>query len=264
MDTPGSFNLARELGIKTYSFRHIKETPDLIAAVKKCGVNGIDLSACHVNYDDVAEQEKLLAICREEGVRISGIGVVNLKNDETFNRRFFAFAQRSRCGLVSCSFEPRDHETVMKMVERFCGEYGVCAAIHNHGGRHWLGNPTALRYVFEKCGKQVGLCIDTAWCLQAAGNPVEWLEMFGERLYGVHFKDLVFTREGKCHDIVVGQGALDLPAFIEKFRGLPFDGSAVVEFEGDDPVNQSARCVAAIRAVWDGKPAPARQENMAR
>ncbi|AHF92064.1 sugar phosphate isomerase [Opitutaceae bacterium TAV5] len=256
MNTPTSFDLARKLGIKTYSFRTIKEIPDLIAAVKKCGVDGVDLSACHVNYDDVAEQEKLIGLCRESGIRISGIGVTNLKNDEAFNRRFFAFAQRSQCGLVSCSFEPQDHETVIKMVERFCGEYGVHAAIHNHGGRHWLGNPTALRYVFEKCSKQVGLCLDTAWCLQAAGNPMEWLDMFGERLYGVHFKDLAFTREGKCQDVVVGQGALDLPAFIEKFRKLPFDGSVVVEFEGEDPVEQSARCVTAIRAVLAGQPVP--------
>ncbi len=257
MTTPATFDLARELGIKSYSFRHIKETADLIAAVKTCGVDGIDLSACHVNYDDVAEQEKLIALCREKGIRITGIGVANLKNDEAFNRRFFAFAQRAQCGLVSCSFDPQNHENVLKMVERFCDEYGVRAAIHNHGGRHWLGNPTALRYVFEKCDKRIGLCLDTAWCLQAAGNPMEWLDMFGERFYGVHFKDLAFTREGKCQDVIVGQGALDLPAFIAKFRTLPFDGSAVVEYEGEDPVNQSARCVAAIRAVWNGAPNPA-------
>lgn len=263
MNTHTSFDLSRELGIKTYSFRDIKDIPGLIAAVKKCGVDGVDLSACHVNYDDVGEQEKLIEQCREAGVRISGIGVANLKNDEAFNRRFFAFAQRAKCGLVSCSFEPTDHETVLKMVERFCDEYGVRAAIHNHGGRHWLGNPTALRYIFAKSGKQVGLCIDTAWCLQAGGNPVEWLDIFGERLYGVHFKDFTFDHKGKNHDVVVGQGALDLPAFIEKFGGLPFDGSAVVEFEGEDAVEQSALCVKAIREVLEGAARPALQESLA-
>jgi sugar phosphate isomerase/epimerase len=257
------FNLSSQLGIKSYSFRTIKEIPDLIDAIKECAVDGIDLSACHVNYDDVAEQEKLIALLGGAGIRISGIGVVNLQSDEAFNRRFFEFAQRSQCGLVSLSFEPQHHEDVIKMVERFCDEYGVRAAIHNHGGRHWLGNTTALRYVFGKSSDRIGLCLDTAWCLQAGGNPVEWLEIFGERLYGVHFKDFVFTREGKNQDIVVGQGALDLPAFIEKFRTLPFDGSAVVEFEGEDPVQQSARCVTAIRAVLDQASVPALQESLA-
>ena len=245
------FNLSSQLGIKSYSFRNIKEIPDLIAAVKECGVDGIDLSACHVNYDDVAQQEKVIGLCREAGIRISGIGVANLKSDEAFNRRFFAFAQRAQCGLVSLSFEPTDHENVIKMITRFCDEYGVRAAIHNHGGRHWMGNPTALRYVFGKCGKEMGLCLDTAWCLQAGGNPLEWLEIFGEKLYGVHFKDFTFSPDGKPQDVVVGQGALDLPAFIEKFRQLPFDGSAVLEFEGPDPVNHSALGVAAIRAAFD-------------
>lgn len=253
------FNLASQLGIKSYSFRTIKETPDLIAAVKQCGVDGVDLSACHVNYDDIAEQEKVIELCREAEMRISGIGVVKLTNDEAFNRRFFAFAQRAQCGLVSCSFELQDHEAVIKMVGRLCGEYGVRAAIHNHGGRDWLGNAKALAYVFGKCDENVGLCLDTAWCLQAGADPVEWLDMFGERLYGVHFKDFTFGLDGKPQDVVVGHGALDLPAFLDKFLTLPFDGSAVVEFEGEDAVNQSARCVKSIRAVLDQAQSPVLQ-----
>lgn len=257
------FNLSSQLGIKSYSFRDITEIPDLLAAVKECGVDGIDLSACHVNYEDIDQQDSLIEQCHDAGIRISGIGVANLKCEEAFNRRFFSFAERAGCGLVSCSFEPQDHLSTLKMISGFCDEYGVRAAIHNHGGRHWLGNPTALRYIFANCGKEIGLCLDTAWCLQAGGNPLEWLDIFGERLYGVHFKDFTFSREGKPQDVVVGQGALDLPDFLEKFGTLPFEGSAVIEFEGPDAVKQSARGVTAIRSALGQAKTPVLEPSLA-
>ena len=41
------FDLKNQLGIKSYSFRHITDNADVAAAVKECEVDGIDLSACH-------------------------------------------------------------------------------------------------------------------------------------------------------------------------------------------------------------------------
>ncbi|HSI85687.1 MAG TPA: sugar phosphate isomerase/epimerase family protein [Candidatus Methylacidiphilales bacterium] len=243
------FDLYNQLGIKSYSFRHIKENADVAAAVKECGVNAIDLSACHINYDDVAQQEQAIATYKEAGVSIVGIGVVGLKNDEAFNRRYFEFAKRAGCGVVSCSFDPQDHDAILAMVDRFTGEYGVRAAIHNHGGYHWMGNASILKYLFARTSNRIGLCIDTAWCLQAGEKPLAWLDTFGDRLYAIHFKDFEFARTGGTRDTIVGDGALDLPAFLEKFLALPFEGPAVVEYEGSDSVVQSAKCVAAIRKL---------------
>ncbi|WP_043585016.1 sugar phosphate isomerase/epimerase family protein [Geminisphaera colitermitum] len=251
-----SFDLARELGVKSYSFRHIKDNVDVAAAVRRCASDGIDLSACHVNYDDPAQQEQALAAYRAAGVRVSGIGVVGLRPDEAWNRRFFEFARRAGCGVVSFAFEPDGYEETLRSVEKLCEEFGVRAAIHNHGGRHWLGNSTILDYIFRRTNAaRIGLCLDTAWCLQAGDSPVAWLEKFAvaqPRLFAMHLKDFVFTEKGQCHDTIVGHGALDLPAFLKVFRSLPvaFNGSAVVEYEGDDAVEATARCVESIRAAW--------------
>ncbi|MDR1284159.1 MAG: sugar phosphate isomerase/epimerase [Opitutaceae bacterium] len=253
-----SFDLARELGVKSYSFRHISDNADVAAAVRRCGAHGIDLSACHVNYDDVAQQEQALEAYRAAGVRVSGIGVVGLRPDEAWNRRFFEFARRAGCGVVSFAFDPDGHEETLRSAEKLCEEFDMRGAIHNHGGRHWLGNSTILDYVFRRTSDRIGLCLDTAWCLQAGDSPVAWLDRldrqkkFGARLYGLHLKDFVFDEKGRYRDTVVGQGALDLPAFLKVFRTLPFTGSAVVEYEGDDAVEATARCVKAIRTAWAG------------
>lgn len=245
---PVPFDLDARLGVKSYSFRHIKENPDVAAAVKQCEVLGIDLSACHVNYDDRAQQEQAVAAYRDAGVTISGIGVVTLKNDEAFNRRFFEFARLAGCGLVSCSLDIDGYEDILRLARALCDRYGIRIAIHNHGGKHWLGNSTMLDYLFRRTGPEVGLCLDTAWCLQAGESPQTWVERFGDRLYGLHLKDFTFDPKGGYSDTVVGQGALDLPAFLKALRTAPALESAVVEYEGDDAVGMTHRCVQAIRA----------------
>ncbi|MEZ0217368.1 MAG: sugar phosphate isomerase/epimerase, partial [Rariglobus sp.] len=70
------------------------------------------------------------------------------------------------------------------------------------------------------------------------------------RLHALHLKDFRFDPSGRFHDTIIGEGALKLPAFLEKFRSLSFDGSAVVEYEGADAVEATGRCVAAVRAAW--------------
>ncbi|PTY05385.1 sugar phosphate isomerase/epimerase [Verrucomicrobia bacterium LW23] len=244
------FDLSNQLGIKTFSFRHITDNAEVAAAVKRCGVSSIDISGTHINYDDVDQQEKAIATYRNAGVAITGNGVVYVKNDEAFARRFFEFAKRagSDCDVVSCSFEPQDHLQVLAMLDRLAEEYGKRVAIHNHGGYNWLGSSAALKYVLANSSERVGICIDTAWCLQAGEDPLKWLELFGQRLYGIHFKDFTFTPKGKWQDTIIGEGSLDLPVFLEKFLALPFNGSAVVEFEGPDAVEQTAKCIAALRA----------------
>lgn len=243
------FNLDSSLGVKSYSLRHITDNHAVAAAVKQCGVNGIDLSACHVNYDDPAQQEHTIAAYRDAGVTISGVGVVYLKNDEAITRRFFDFARRAGCTLVSCNLDPDGQEDTLRLARALCDRYGMRVAIHNHGGKHWLGNSTMLDYVFRRTGPEVGLCLDTAWCIQAGESPLTWLERFGDRLYGLHLKDFTFARDGTHQDTVVGEGAFNLPPFLKALRTVPALESAVVEYEGDDAVGMTARCVQAIRAA---------------
>ena len=76
------------------------------------------------------------------------------------------------------------------------------------------------------------------------------MDQFGDRLYAIHMKDFVFDRNGTFEDVVVGEGSLDLPALLAAFKKLPFDGSACVEYEGEDAVEASARCVEAVRTAW--------------
>ena len=76
---------------------------------------------------------------------------------------------------------------------------------------------------------------------------------FGERLYGVHIKDFVFDRAGKPEDVVVGTGNLDLPGLFKAMAEVSFNGSPILEYEGDieNPVPALRQCVEAVRKEAD-------------
>jgi len=83
------------------------------------------------------------------------------------------------------------------------------------------------------------------------GDPVAWVDEFAGRVYGVHYKDFTFEPNGQWQDVVVGEGTLDLPAFVAALERTNFDGYAVIEYEGDpeDPVPSLQRCVESMRGV---------------
>ncbi len=245
------FDLNNEIGVKSWSFREIKENPACADAVLYCKSKVIDLSGSHVDYDDPASWQAVKAAYAGRGIAISGIGAAMFKPDEAWNRRFFEFAKFTDAKLVSLTFAMEDWEKSLASIEKLTEEYGIPAAIHNHGGYNWLGNSTALSYIFKRSSMRIGLCLDTAWCIHTEReNPVEWLDLFGDRTYGFHFKDFTWDRNGKHKDAIVGEGALDVKAVLEKFKTLSTIRSAVLEYEGPDAVECTAKSIANIRELY--------------
>ena len=245
------FDLQKFIGVKSYSFRTIKDSAECAHAVRSCESTVIDLSGTHVNYDAPETWAKVIADYADNGVTIAGTGVVSMRNDEAWNRRFFDFAKLAKAELVSITFDPTDWEQTVALVEKLSEEYGILTAIHNHGGYNWLGSSTALKYVFAKCSKRIGLCLDTAWCIHTEReNPVQWMELFGDRMYGIHFKDFVWERNGKHVDSIVGEGSLDLPATLEKFKEMELIKSACLEYEGPEAVECTRKSIANIRELY--------------
>ena len=245
------FDLQKLIGVKTYSFREIKDNAACAKAIRDCAGSTADISGTHVNYDAPETWGKIVSDYKDNGVVISGLGVVMAKPDEAFNKRFFEFAKLANIPLVSFSCAPEEWEKTVAIMEKFSDEYAIPTAIHNHGGYNWLGNSTIMKYVFGKCSKRVGLCLDTAWCIHTENeNPVQWMELFGDRMYGIHFKDFTWNRNGKHVDSIVGEGALDLPATIEKFKEMEHIISAVVEYEGPDAVECTRKSIENIRQLY--------------
>ena len=239
------------LGVQSWCFRNFKSNDALIEQLKKLGITCVELCGVHVDFKNPATFDEVIAKYKAAGIAIQSIGVNTVTEDESASEGGFIFAKKAGCGVVAVSFPMKNHLPAFRVAEKLAAKYGVKTAIHNHGGHDWLGSTTALDYVFELTNEHVGLCLDTAWALDAGEDPITLAKKFHGRLYGVHVKDFIFDRKGKPEDVVVGTGNLDLPQLMKLLCEINFDGSLTLEYEGDveNPVPALAKCVAAIKKV---------------
>lgn len=247
-------DFAKELGVQSFCFRGFEKNEVVAEKVKECGMTKIEICQKHVNFKDESQFEPALAAYRKAGVGIVSIGVQGFGNDEANERKFFKFAKAAGARFMSANFNVNKVPEAYRTAEKLAEEFDFHLGIHNHGGKHWLGSVEMLKNVFANTNKRIGLCLDTAWALDAREDPIKMAEMFADRLYGVHVKDFVFDRARKPEDVVVGTGNLDLKALLATLKKNGFNGYFVLEYEGDvnNPLPAIKKCVEAVRSAAAG------------
>jgi len=236
------------LGIQSYCFRKFLPLNELIDALKQAGLSYVEIWPRHIPFDaDEAEQDKALGTLKENGITIDSYGCVNFGADEAKSRQILDFCRKAGVKAISADPDPESYD----LMERLCDQYDINLAVHNHGRRHRYGRYEQLNELFGRTSPRFGLCLDTAWLLQVGEDPVEALDRYQDRLYGVHLKDFVFDEEGKHQDVIVGTGGLDLPAFMGRLDAMGFTGYMSLEYEGDadNPLPKVKECIAVIGKV---------------
>lgn len=238
-----------EFGVQSFCFRHFKDNRQVASLVKECGLDRMEICGVHVDFTKEETFPEVVSIYRQAGVKLISSGVNGLANREKEERKLFDFSRQAGASLMSISFDMRTIPDCFRTAERLAEEYGLRLAIHNHGGRHWLGSSEALSYVFSRTSGRIGLCLDTAWAMDAGEDPVVMVERFADRLYAVHIKDFVFDRARRHQDVIAGEGNLDLKKFFQALRKVSFSGESIIEYEAEaeNPVPALRRCVAALK-----------------
>ena len=245
---------ALDFGVQSYCFRNFKDNADVAAKVKQIGVSKIEICGVHGDFNNITLWKEQAAVYQKAGVEVCSIGVQTFGTDMGAARRWFECAQATGVKVITAHFQVSNFQTVVPQISALCDPYGNKVAIHCHGGYCFGGSPDVLTHLLSIGGPGIGLCLDTAWCMQIgphAGNPVEWVKRFSGRIFGVHYKDFVFARNGMWEDVVVGSGNLNVAAFVKALDADRFDGAAVIEYEAnpDNPVPALTDCVNAIRAA---------------
>lgn len=244
---------ARDFGVQSYCFRNFKDNAVVAQHVRDIGLDKVEVCAVHVNFDDPDLFPTAIETYRDAGVGIVSLGVETYTPDERFIHNRFEFARQAGAKHVSAHFRVQDYRETLPVVARLLEEYDLRMGIHCHGGYQFGGSPDVLRHLLDLGGERIGLCLDTAWCMQIGpgrGDPVEWvIDTFKGRIYGVHYKDFAFDERGQWTDVVVGTGNLDLPVFLDALESTNFDGFAVLEYEADpeNPVPALKACVEKMR-----------------
>lgn len=237
-----------ELGVQSYCLRGITDNEKVATAVKACGLRRIEVCAVHTKFDDPDAVGRLAEQYRGAGVPIVSIGVNRIGTDRQAAERLFACAKAAGLTRMSVDFPLDGIDESILLADELSERHGILLGIHNHGGRHWLGSVTALRWVFGRTSERVGLSLDTAWALDSHEDPIKMVSEFGGRLHIVHIKDFVFGRDRTPEDVVVGTGNLSLGALDRALAEAGFTGEAILEYEGDvnNPVPALKECVEAV------------------
>lgn len=241
-----------DFGVQSWCFRNFKANAEVARKVREIGLDKIELCCVHADFHNPSAWKDVVKSYRDEGVSIVSIGVETLVGDEK-ERDLFEFVACAGARHISAHFRVDSFSRAIQQTQKLSDEFGVRVGAHCHGGYMFGGQPEVLDYLVKIGAPQIGLCLDTAWCMQIgpdSGNPIEWVKRYAGHIYGVHYKDFVFERNAQWKDVIVGQGNLDLPGFVRALNESGFDGMSVIEYEADpeNPLPALAQCVRAMRS----------------
>jgi len=224
-----------KFGVQSYCFHQTKDNAVVAGKVKKIGLDSIELCGAHIDFQDSSSYKEIIDIYSNAGVEIISTGVNGITGSET-DRGLFEFLKAAGCKYMSVNFTIANIDNELKSAEALAEEFDIKLGIHNHGGYHWLGNADSLDWVFSKSSKRIGLCLDTAWAIDAKMDPIAWVEKYADRLYNIHYKDFTYNSDRTHNDVPVGTGILDLEKLLATLEKIGYNEISVLEYEGD-PLN---------------------------
>jgi type 1 glutamine amidotransferase/sugar phosphate isomerase/epimerase len=165
--------------------------------------------------DDELEQIRLKL--DSAGVRLVTYYFHQIPGDEAGCRAVFEFGRKM--GIETFISEPLPES--LDTIERFCDEYGINVALHNHGKDispvYW--QPEGILEACKGRGPRLGACADVGYWIRSGIDPVEAARKLGHRLITLQMHDLnELTPEG--HDVPWGTGAAKTAEFVKEIHKL--------------------------------------------
>lgn len=239
------------VGMQSYSLRHFS-VEEALQHTHTLGLKYWEAYPRHLPMSNVpgtiAGQKQLL-----DGSQITLVsyGVLPFSTNETQARSQFEFAKAM--GIRSLSANPEKTTATFDLLDKLVAEYGVAIAIHNHGPGHAYNKISDALDMVKDRHPLIGACVDTGHYLRSDEDPVEAIERFGKRTFGVHMKDVkTITNDGKSQKQfkILGEGDLNIVGCLRALRKLDYDYCVALEYE-ENPSNPLSDIEACLRNLRD-------------
>jgi len=254
-----------------------------IAKVAKLGLRSCQVCTWNIDLCTDATGEKLVAACRQHGVRVSTfwagysgpavwnflegpatIGLVPEKYRATRVQELKRAASwAAKFGLPSITthvgFLPEDPND-----PRYLGTVealkDVVAHCHRLGIGFWFETgqetPVTLLRTIERIGlDNLGINLDTAnLILYGKGNPVDALDVIGRYVRDLHLKDGFYPTTGDKlgKQVPLGTGKVDFKAVIHGLKKLGYTGPLTLEREcgtAETEIADLRKCIAMLEEL---------------
>jgi len=244
-DTPDSSPYGPfRMGLQSYSLRHFK-LEEALKKTKELGLRYWEAYPAHIP-PDVKTAEAMSRKAADFGVKVAGFGVVPFKEDAGANRKMFEFAKAFGLSYISCDPSKDSFDGLDKLVE----EFGIPIGIHNHGPGHQWSKIDDIMAAIKDHNPKIGCCIDTGHFLRSKEDPVRAVEVFDERIYGVHLKDVKSATTFK----VLGEGDLRTADLLKGLAKRKYNYVLALEYEENEksPMDDIRACLAAVKKAAEG------------
>lgn len=232
-----------KMGIQSYSLRGYT-LEEALSRTRQLGLAYWEAYNDHIPVTESAEQsEGYRKKLKDAGVKLMAYGVVGFGAEKERARRVFTFAKAMGIETISADPTPEALGYMDGLVE----EFGINIAIHNHGPGSRYDKIAQVQAAIQGRNRRIGACVDTGHYLHSGEDPVEAIRRFGDRVYGVHLKDV--TADKRFTEL--GKGSLKLPEALKVLKGLNYQHCLALEYEEHprDPIAGIEECLSAVRAA---------------
>jgi len=218
--------LGWRLGIEAYTFHKytLFEAIDKTAQLGLPYMGGLSFQKVSKeipkNFDDKLTDDELKKIrlkLDSAGVRLLTYYIHLIPGDEAGCRKVFEFGRK--VGVETFMSEPVPE--ALDTIEKFCDDYDVNVAIHNHDrkGSPQYWEPEGVLKVCQDRSKRIGACGDLGYWMRSGIDPIKAITTLKDRLITIQMHDLhELNPEG--HDVPWGTGAGKTEQFIKEIHRL--------------------------------------------
>ena len=204
------------LGIAAYTYKNqtFYDVIDHAVEMGVLNVGGLSFQKASTeinkNFDPNLTREELLEIrskLLDAGVSLKTYYIHDIPNDKKACEKIFQFGQLM--GIETFISEP--NPKALDLIEQFCKAYNIKVAIHNHGQdvSPEYYEPARLLDHIRNRSELIGVCGDTGYWSRSGFNPIESIELLGDRLISLQLHDLnEFSKKG--HDVPWGTGISEI------------------------------------------------------
>jgi len=250
--------LGWKLGIEAYTFHKFSffETIEKTAQLGLPYIGGLNFQKVSKelpkNFDPSLSDDELRGI-REKldahGLRLLTFFIQNIPNDEVACRRIFEFGRKM--GVETFLSEPKPE--ALDLIERFCDEYGINVALHNHAQKaspqYW--HPSGVLQACTGRSPRIGACADIGYWLRSGIDPIEGARILKDRLLIVQMHDL-HAAGPDGHDVPWGTGIGKSAEFFRELHRLGIKPAMIgLEYSHDwfESLPKIAECIEFFNAT---------------
>ena len=220
-------------GLQTFTIRKAqkKNIRQAYLPLIKLGIKSFEVARIDFTPENARQLESLT---REFGIEITSIQV---KPKYVFGdvEKIVNFCNITGCKNVVISQLPFDcilggEERFYSFIKTLDGQYdvykerGITLAYHHHNWEYVrLSNGKTRMEELLSHTKRIRIVHDTYWTARSGVEPARQIREFGDRLLGIHLRDLAFKPkliDVVPHDTAVGEGVIDFAAALSAARDV--------------------------------------------